>query len=116
MQITFKFKFKNLKFFCEKKTLLTALGFKPKSFNCGRLLVEKEMSDACVTQWLEQSTGNRKTWARIPAQSKASLFPQKDFKFLSLNLNLYEFILTTIGPKIEVTLNGNADYSIEKLK
>ena len=27
-----------------------------------------------------QSTGNRKTWARIPAQSKASFFPQKDFQ------------------------------------
>ena len=44
--------------------------------------MEKEMSDACVAQWwLEQSTGNRKTWARITAQSKASFFPQKDFKF-----------------------------------
>ena len=40
------------------------------------------MSDACVSQWLEQSTGNRKTWARIPAQSKASFFPQKDFQIL----------------------------------
>ena len=30
---------------------------------------------------LEQSTGNRKTRARIPAQSKASLFPQKVLKF-----------------------------------
>ena len=39
------------------------------------------MSDACVAQWSEQSTGNRKTWARIPVQSKASFFPQKDFKF-----------------------------------
>ena len=29
-----------------------------------------------------QSTGNRKTWARIPAQSKASFFPQKDFQIL----------------------------------
>ena len=28
---------------------------------------------------------NRKTWARIPAQSKASFFPQKDLKFLNLN-------------------------------
>ena len=26
--------------------------------------------------------GNRKTWARIPAQSKASFFPQKDFQIL----------------------------------
>ena len=31
-------------------------------------------------EWLEHSTGNRKTWARIPAQSKASFFPQKDFQ------------------------------------
>ena len=28
------------------------------------------------------TTGNRKTWARIPAQSKASFFPQKDFQIL----------------------------------
>ena len=45
-------------------------------------LIKKFMSDACVAQWLEQSTGNRKTWARIPAQSKASFFPQKDFQIL----------------------------------
>ena len=38
--------------------------------------------NACVAQWSEQSTGNRKTWARIPAQSKASFFPQKDFQIL----------------------------------
>ena len=38
------------------------------------------MSDACVAQWLEQSTGNRKTWTRIPAQSKASFLPRKDFQ------------------------------------
>ena len=42
------------------------------------------MSEASVAQWLDQSTGNRKTWARIPAQSKASFFPQKDFKFLKI--------------------------------
>ena len=35
-----------------------------------------------------QSTGNRKTWARIPAQSKASFFPQKDFKFFKFELLL----------------------------
>ena len=29
----------------------------------------------------EQSTGNRKTWARIPAQSKESFFHRKIFKF-----------------------------------
>ena len=28
---------------------------------------------------------NRKTWARIPAQSEASFFPHKDFKFFNLN-------------------------------
>ena len=43
--------------------------------------MEKEMSDACVAQWLQQSTGNRKTWTRIPAQSKASFFHRKIFKF-----------------------------------
>ena len=46
--------------------------------------MEKEMSGDCVDQWSEQSTGNRKTWARIPAQSKTSFFPQKDFKFCKL--------------------------------
>ena len=30
---------------------------------------------------IEQSTGNRKAWVRIPAQSEASFFPQKDFEF-----------------------------------
>ena len=39
-----------------------------------------EMSDACVAQWSDQSSGNRKTWARIPAQSKVSFFPQKDIQ------------------------------------
>ena len=42
------------------------------------------MSDAYVAQWTEQSTGNQKTWARTPAQSKASFFPQKDFKFFKI--------------------------------
>ena len=40
------------------------------------------MSDACVAQWSEQSTDSRKTWARIPAQSKASFFHRNIFKFL----------------------------------
>ena len=35
---------------------------------------------------LEQATGNRKTRTRIPAQSKASLFPQKDFKFFKFEI------------------------------
>ena len=30
--------------------------------------------NACVAQWSEHSTGNRKTRVRIPAQSKAFLF------------------------------------------
>ena len=34
--------------------------------------------------WLEQSTGNRKNRTRTPAQSDASLFPQKDFKFFKI--------------------------------
>ena len=50
------------------------------------------MSDACVAQWLEQSTGNRKTWARIPALSKASFFPQKDFQILQI-INLINIFL-----------------------
>ena len=37
--------------------------------------------------WLEQSRCNRKTRARIPAQSKTSFFPQKDFKFFENNFN-----------------------------
>ena len=49
--------------------------------------MEKELSDACVAQWLEQSTGNRKTWARIPAQSKASFFHRKISNSLNLNIN-----------------------------
>ena len=35
-----------------------------------------------VVDKILNSTGNRKTWARIPAQSKASFFPQKDFQIL----------------------------------
>ena len=39
-------------------------------------------------------TGNRKTWARIPAQSKASFFPQKDF---SNSLNIWiQFIISSL--------------------
>ena len=41
----------------EKMTLSTALGFEPRSFDC-------------------------RSTARIPAQSKASFFPQKDFQIL----------------------------------
>ena len=47
--------------------------------------MEKEISDACVAQWLEQLTGNRKTCARIPAQSKASFFHRKITNSLNLN-------------------------------
>ena len=36
----------------------------------------------CVAQLLKQSTGNRKTWARIPAQSKASFLTQTDSQIL----------------------------------
>ena len=32
----------------------------------------------------EQSTGNRKTWARIPAQLKATFFHRKIFKFFKI--------------------------------
>ena len=51
--------------------------------------METEMSDACVDQWSEQSTSNRKTRARIPAQVKASFFPQNDFKFFQFEFNLH---------------------------
>ena len=33
--------------------------------------------------------GNRKTQARIPAQSRASFFPQKDFKFFKISCLYY---------------------------
>ena len=52
------------------------------------LPVEKEMSDACVAQWLEQSTGNRKNLGLNPSAVKSVFFPQKDFKFLKLKLKL----------------------------
>ena len=35
---------------------------------------------------LEQLTSNRMTRARIPTQSKASLFPEKDYKFFKFEL------------------------------
>ena len=44
--------------------------------------MEKGMSEPVLLNWLEQSTGNRKTWTQIPEQSKASLFPEKDFQML----------------------------------
>ena len=47
------------------------------------------MSDACVAQWLEQSTGNRKTWARIPAQSKASFSTER----FSNSLNIFQNVI-----------------------
>ena len=48
------------------------------------------MSDACVAQWLEQSIDNRMTWARIPAQSKASFFSTERFSnSLNIKLNLF---------------------------
>ena len=48
--------FKNLS--KEKKTLSTVTGFELGPFDC---------------------RSNQKTWARTPAHSKASLFPQNDF-------------------------------------
>ena len=38
---------------------------------------------------LFHSTGNRKTRARIPAQSNVSLFPQEDFKFIKFRIILF---------------------------
>ena len=55
------------------------------------------MSDACVALWLELSTGNRKTWARITAQSRASIFPQKDFKFFKLFIILTLWNMPTLA-------------------
>ena len=73
----------------EKKTLSKfEIIYSRKAEPLGDIPVETEMSDACVAQWLEQSTGNRKTRARIPAQSKASFFPQKDFKFFKFEFYL----------------------------
>ena len=56
------------------------------------------MSDTCVAQWLEQSTGNRKTWARILAQSKASFFHRKIFKLFKyiFIIELFYFVSITI--------------------
>ena len=34
------------------------------------------------------STDNQKTWVRIPAQSKTSFLPHKDFKFFKINFYL----------------------------
>ena len=51
------------------------------------------MSDACVAQ----STGNRKTWARIAAQSKASFFPQKDFQNYLILLSMTALFLKVIN-------------------
>ena len=48
------------------------------------------MSEACEAQWLEQSTSNRKTWDRIPAQSKNiySSFNLLSFKDILIVSNL----------------------------
>ena len=63
-------------------------------------------------------TGNRKTWARIPAQSKASFLTQKDFKFFKFSikfgnvLRLFASVTTNLthqqsGSMVEYTLvNG----------
>ena len=84
------------------------------------LPVEKEMLDACVAQWLEQSTGNRKTRARIPAQSKASFFPQKLFSN-SLNIISYDFKFgnhksqVRIPAQLKVSLLPQKDFKLFKL-
>ena len=69
------------------------------------------MSDAYVAQWLEQSTGNRKTWARIPAQSKASFFHRKisnssNLKLICMYLRYKSLKLSTRTPV------GNVSYLI----
>ena len=45
-----------------------------------------------------QSTGNRKTWARIPAQSKASFFHRKIFKF-------FKYLFHEFTPMNEINYN-----------
>ena len=71
--ISYKFS-NNLKSFCEKRDAFDCAGIRAPVFwlpvDCSKL-----------SSWIEQSTDNRKTQARIPAQSKASYFPQKDFQF-----------------------------------
>ena len=57
----------------EKKTHPTVPEFEPGSFDC--------------QSRLEQSTGNRKIQARIPAQSDVSFFPQKDLKLFKNRKN-----------------------------
>ena len=58
--------------------------------------------------------GNRQSWARIPAQSKASFIPQKDFKFFKnmiilfkkyiflfhLKISLYQFWINQQIPRL----------------
>ena len=65
--------------------------------------MEEEMSDTFVAQWLEQSTGNRKTSARMPAQSKVSFFPQKDFQILYI----FEFICNICDIRVRNCLQGH---------
>ena len=44
----------------------------------GKLMCYESILQLMIT------TGNRWAWARIPAESKASLFSQKDFKFFKI--------------------------------
>ena len=50
---------------------------------------------------LRWDSRNRKTWTRIPAQPKASFFPQKDFKFFKCILF---FIITLLRIWFDVTV------------
>ena len=69
------------------------------------------MSDACVAQRLDQSTGNRKTWARVPAHSKVSFRHRKISN--SLNLNLICIYLRYKSLKLSTrTLVGNVSFLI----
>ena len=52
------------------------------------------------------STGNRKTWARIPAQSKASFFPQKDFQNSLILGNIFKgVVLADFMPILKCFIN-----------
>ena len=73
----------------EKKTLSTALGFEPRPFDCRSTDLTTELHrrptypSPLEDLLISQSTGNQKIWVRIPAQSKASFFYRKIFKFFN---------------------------------
>ena len=65
----------------------------------------------CIVAHLEHSTGDRKTRARIPTQSKASLFPHKDFKLFKFEFKLHWLRYKSLELST-TTLIGNISYLI----